>query len=163
MTDMTAVFTLILMLLLALVLLAMEVIIPGISVTGFIAVLLIIISVVWCWNIFGPLAGIALLIVTGALAFLIVRLLTRSMKQGKLSRSGIFLNTESAPTVHGAQDDVMPEVGSLGRAVSALHPGGIAQFGEERIHVTAQCGFIEADTEIVVVQVTGTHIVVAAK
>ncbi len=163
MTDLSIVLVLLIMLLCALFLLALEVLIPGISVAGFIAFTLMIIGVIWCGNEFGVLAGLVFLLISGILAFLVMRLMMRSMKHGRLSRSGMFLDTESAPVVHSAQTDSLPSVGDIGRTAAMLHPGGIALFGEKRVHVTAQSGFIEANTEVVVIQAEGTHIIVAAK
>ncbi len=163
MTDLTVIGILLLMVICALFLLALEIFIPGISVAGFISLALIVISVIWCWGEFGALAGIALLLGAGILSFVIIRTINRSMKYGKLSHSGMFLETESAPTVHSAQTDSLPTVGSTGRTTTMLRPSGIALFDEKRVHVTAQSGFIEADTEVMVVLAEGTHIIVAAK
>jgi membrane-bound serine protease (ClpP class) len=163
MTDLAIVGLLLLMMLLALFLIALEVFIPGISFAGIGALVLMIGSIIWCWNEFGALAGIFMLLVGGISAYFIIRAINRSMQRGKLSRSGMFLQTESAPVVHSAQTDALPAAGSTGRTATALRPSGIALFAEKRIHVTAQSGFIEADTEIVVLQAKGTHIIVDIK
>lgn len=163
MTDLTIVGLLLLMMLFSLFLVALEVFIPGISFAGIGALVLMLGSFIWCWSEFGALAGIILLLAGGISAYFIIRAINRSIQHGKLSRSGMFLQTESAPVVHSAQTDSLPTVGSIGRTVTALRPAGIALFAEKRVHVTAQNGFIEANTEIVVIQLKGTHIIVDVK
>lgn len=51
-------------------------------------------------------------------------------------------------------------VGAVGRAVTPLHPSGIAEIGERRCSVVTGGEFLDAGTEVVVTAVHGSRIVV---
>jgi len=51
-------------------------------------------------------------------------------------------------------------VGRQGHAVTPLHPGGIAEFGDQRLNVMARGQFLDAGTPIVIAEVHGNRIVV---
>jgi hypothetical protein len=61
---------------------------------------------------------------------------------------------------------VWPEIGSVGRAVTDLRPGGTAAFadpvtqGLQTTNVVSDSGFVVANTQIVVQEVKGNRVVV---
>lgn len=144
----------------SLALFALEAFIPGASVVGLLGLLLILAAAWLCANAYGALAGLVLLFLGAALCFLIFRLISRSMKHGRLARSGLFANTPVTPAVQAHKHASNLCVGASGVAQTALKPSGIADFSGERVHVTALSGFIESDTRIVVVQIEGSKVVV---
>ncbi len=161
MTEITSFIGSLLIMLCAVGLMALEVFIPGLSIAGLIGIALIGISTYLCWNACGALAGTLLLIAGCAGSFFAARAMYHSMKNGKLSRSGMFLETESAPTVAQASPVRTLEIGAVGTAQTTLHPLGIAEFGGERIHVTAENGFVEQGASVRITQINGSHIVVS--
>lgn len=143
----------------ALALLALEAFIPGAGLIGVIGAALMIAGTVISWRAYGALAGIGLFAVCGALAFIIMRLIFRSMKKGRLS--SMFMSEENTPAVFRKASP--PESGSEGIALTALHPSGIAEFDGERVHVSAENSFIEAGVRIIAVRSEGTRIIVTEK
>jgi len=149
-----------LMLFCALALMALEAFIPGVSIAGVIGAILIIVGGVLCWSSIGAIAGILFLLCSALLSFLIMQLIFRSMKHGRLSRSGMFLNEASAPAVQTIGHPAGVSVGSVGTASTALRPSGIADFDGRRIHVVSASGFIEAGSQVTVTQIKGSRITV---
>jgi membrane-bound serine protease (ClpP class) len=81
----------------------------------------------------------------------------------------LVLNTAGGATLQPAVNDraePWPAIGTIGRAVSELKPGGNASFpdpatGESRIaHVISDSGFVAPNTQIVVREVAGNRVVV---
>lgn len=146
----------------AMALMALEAFIPGISFAGIIGAALIVGGVWKCWASYGPLAGILLLVGCIGLSVLIMRLVINSMKHGRLSKTGVFMAEKSEPVVIPKQmdSDAFP-IGRRGTAITALRPAGIAEFGQERVHVSSAGGFIEAGTEIQIDHIEGARIIVA--
>ena len=61
---------------------------------------------------------------------------------------------------HAAPQDLESLVGQRGVARSALSPSGVALIGGKRVSVITSGEFIERDTEVEVVEVHGSRIVV---
>ncbi len=58
------------------------------------------------------------------------------------------------------QDDYL---GSVGLAISDLRPSGVATIADERLDVVTQGEYIEKQTEIIVIEVSGNQIIVKQK
>jgi len=161
MTELPSLIGSILIILCAVGLMALEAFTPGVGVIGLLGLVLMGIGTYLGWNACGAWAGILLLLAGCALSFFAVRAVLRSMKDGKLSRSGMFLDTESAPTVAQASPVRTLEIGAVGTAQTSLHPLGIAEFKGERIHVTAENGFVEQGASVRITCINGSRITVA--
>ena len=144
----------------ALALMALEAFIPGISLAGIAGVILIGIAAYLCYVFFGAAAAAFLLVLSGLLSFYIMRLVLRSMKEGKLSKTGLFLSEQTPPPVKTFRLIANAEPGSIGLSKTELRPSGIAEFDRERMHVVSESGFIEKDDRVVVVRIEGSKIVV---
>lgn len=75
-------------------------------------------------------------------------------------------STDSTNFAAAVSDDIWPEIGAVGRALTDLRPGGSAAFGDEVSHdlqvanVISDSGFVLANTQVVVREVHGNRIVV---
>lgn len=145
----------------SLALVALEALIPGVSLVGFGGLILMGIGLYICWDAFGAACACVVGLVWLAAAAAVMRLVYRSAKSGKLSKSGVFLKTESAPTVRTDSPAEKVTVGMEGVAKTALRPAGIAEFHGERVHVSAENGFIDAGSSVIVVRTEGAFITVA--
>lgn len=141
-------------------LMALEALIPGISVAGLTGVVLFFLGAVLCWNELGAAATFILSAAYGVVVFAAMRNVFRSMKSGRLSKSGIFMKEENVPAVHRAALSPKLEIGRCGISKTPLRPSGIAVFGDDRIHVSAIGGYIEENMKIRVVRIEGTRVVV---
>ena len=144
----------------AMAFMALEAFIPGISLAGIGAAALIAWSVYLCWNAFGLLPAVLLLIADIMLSFLLMRVVLLSMKKGRLSKTDLFLKTENSPVVPIPAQYTTLTPGTTGTAVTALRPCGIAEINHERVHVSAESRFISAGESLRVKRIEGTKIVV---
>jgi membrane-bound serine protease (ClpP class) len=79
----------------------------------------------------------------------------------RLLKSGIFLGDSMKKEQGYLSNTVRPElIGLRGVAATDLHPAGVGRFGEERLDVVAEEGWIEAGTAIQVVRAEGYRHVV---
>ena len=59
-----------------------------------------------------------------------------------------------------ASRDYSKYIGKKGKALSALRPAGVGQFGKERLDIVSEGEFIDKDTTIVISQVDGYRLIV---
>ncbi len=163
---MTAIFgpsaVLVLVFLIAgLVLLVVELFVPGFGVSGILGILLLaaadftLFSTGYKQAAFTVLAIVLLVIVLSLILFI------RSLNRGRLSRSFLVLNekiqSSSDPTLD-AQTDLL--VGQSGTALTQLRPSGIAEIGGKRYDVITDATFLEKGTPVTVIEAKGMHILV---
>ncbi len=85
---------------------------------------------------------------------------------GKLVLNTTVGSTSESSYAADIDEAVWPELGAVGRALTDLRPGGTAAFADpvsqevQTAHVVSDCGFVLANTQIVVQQVHGNHVVV---
>ena len=70
--------------------------------------------------------------------------------------SGTSLDVEESPYAHVAR------LGERGQALTDLHPGGGARFGQRKLDVISRGEYIEEGTDVEIVELHGTRMVVAA-
>lgn len=144
-----------------LLLLIVEMFTPGFGVAGVTGFILLAASIVLQYaygdtRVATYIFAIVLLIIVLALLWFI-----RSFQRGKLSRSFLVLNDSiSATSTPGVAAAKTEYIGKTGVAVTPLRPAGIADIGGERLDVMTAGAFIEKDSEIVVVNAEGMHILV---
>ena len=91
-------------------------------------------------------------------AYMLIRALPRSER---LARTGVLLHRDlhrSAGYVSAPERREL--VGAVGVAATDLRPAGAAMFGDERIDVVAEAGFIPAGTQVSIVSAEGYRFVV---
>jgi len=151
-----------------LVLLGVEIfVVPGFGVFGIAGIVAVLASIYLSLvgrfatgGDFGQAAGA----LSAALLFLLVTAWTvlRSLPRSRrLARAGILLRESTAP--EAGYRSAAPRtdlVGATGTTLTDLHPVGIAQFGEERLDVVAESGWIPAGTSVRIVRAEGYRHVV---
>lgn len=111
-----------------------------------------------------------LMIVTGGLvcSLLLLFWLNRYLPKLPYFNKLLLSPPGGDPTMMGAlgADVVWPLVGSVGRAVSELKPGGSAEFldstinGQRTVSVVSDSGFVSPGSDVVVTESRGSHVVV---
>ena len=163
--------------LLGLVLLAIELfLIPGFGVTGFSGIVLILFGLILTfvgntglpgtWRMPSIWSGVqtGLTVVVGALlsSFVVFMLIRKYLPKLPYMNRLILAPVPAAGP--GAADDVWPFVGTLGRTMTDLKPGGTAQFpyadDTRAASVVSDSGFVPAGERVVVHEVHGNRIVV---
>ena len=136
-------------------------ILPGFGAAGVPGCLLVLIGIGGAWWKFGfqtalTYAGITLVAVIplAIIAFSVMR----STPAGKVF---VLSATESKETGFQAPpSELMDLVGKSGTAITPLRPAGAALIGGHRVDIVTQGEFVPAETEIEVIFVEGSRVVV---
>jgi membrane-bound serine protease (ClpP class) len=158
------------MFVIGLILLILEIfIIPGFGVAGITGIILIVASLVlsmqgfvlpsfeWQRGVFRRnllvvgLSTVSSFVIFGVLAYTLPQL--RLFSRLTLSASQ---KAEEGFTVQTKEEDAL--IGKRGRAVTTLRPSGKAELGDEVLYVETDGEFVEAGTEVEVVEVSGNRI-----
>ena len=143
--------------LLGMILIIVEVFLPGFGLPGIGGIVLVGAGVVMVGVHFGSLTAVGtLLVIIAVLAVLISWVLRQASRGGK--RSDLFL--QERDELHTQQEDMKVLVGKAGTTTSVLRPAGIGDFDGVRLNVVTEGGFIEKDMPIEIVRVDGSRIVV---
>ena len=143
--------------LLGMILIIVEVFLPGFGLPGIGGIVLVGAGVVMVGMHFGSLTAVGtLLVIIAVLAVLISWVLRQASRGGK--RSDLFL--QERDDLRTQQEDMKVLVGKSGTTTSVLRPAGIGDFDGVRLNVVTEGGFIEKDMPIEIVRVDGSRIVV---
>ena len=143
-------------LLLGMILIIVEVFLPGFGLPGLSGIALVGAGIVLTGMHFGaPMAVEVLLVVIAILAVLISWVL-RQVVHGK-TKTDLFLKEKGEYELH---EDMQILVGKTGVTTSVLRPAGIGDFDGVRLNVVTEGGFIEKGVPIQIVRVDGSKIVV---
>lgn len=143
-------------LLLGMVLIIVEVFLPGFGLPGISGIVLVGTGVVLVGMHFGALTAVGVLLVLIAILAVLISWLLRQVVHGK-SNSELFLKDKSDYELH---EDMQVLVGRTGVTTSVLRPAGIGDFDGVRLNVVTEGGFIEKGEPIEIVRVDGSKIVV---
>ena len=156
----TAVPTLI-CLIVGLILLVIEMFLPGIGVAGVSGVISLLAVVVMQLGWGNP--RVALYVIAIVLLVIILGLIwiIRSFQKGRLSKSFLVLRDSSdgtsVPEIATAKSDL---VGKTGVALTTLRPAGIAEIDGRRVDVATAGEFIPKGSPVTVLKAEGMHILV---
>lgn len=151
-------FGIILMILAGLVLFLLELlVIPGISIAGIGALVLMAVSVYLAFSLFGTTTGtLVLLGVLLSMGF-VLALTFRSKTWRRVSLHTQVKSKTNEVSVHG----IAP--GDTGITVTRLGPVGMVQIGEHRVEGHSEGPFIDQQSEIVVTRIEPSFVVVKIK
>jgi len=143
------------------VLLVVEVFMPGFGVAGISGIALEIVSVVLTYLRHGGLAALGLTIVILAVIGIAISVSLRSATKGRLSKSPIILNdSETAAEGFSATRDMDVFLGKEGETVTILRPTGMAEFDGVKLNVVSDGEYIPKGTRVRVDHVEGSRVVV---
>ncbi len=144
-----------------LLLLVIEMFLPGIGVAGVTGIIALVAVVIMQLGWGDPRVALYIIAITLLIIILALIWIIRSLQRGKLSRSFLVLNDKvegaSVPDVVSARQSL---VGKTGVSITPLRPSGIAEIGGDRVDVMTAGAFIGKEKPIVVVKAEGVHILV---
>ena len=146
-------------LVIGLILVVVEMFIPGFGFVGLSGIALLIGAVVFTWINYGAMVGSLMLVGVLALTVVCLVISLRSASKGRLSRSKIFLK-QGAESGERLEPEQAVAVGDTGVTETMLRPAGIAAFGEKRVSVVSEGQFLDSGVSVRVKQVEGTRLVV---
>ena len=145
--------------LLGIVLIVVEMCIPGFGVPGILGLILVSVGI----GVGAATALQALMLVGIVLGVLIIALpfCLRSIAKGRLSKSKMVLDTVSVDREQ--TDRVLSQlVGREGTTLTALRPAGVGLFDQGRMDVVSEGDFISEGAAVRIERVDGNRIVVVA-
>ncbi len=144
--------------LLGMILIIVEVFLPGFGLPGIGGIVLVGAGVVMVGMHFGSLTAVGTLLVIIAVLAVLISWVLRQASRGGGKRSDLFL--QERDDLRTQQEDMKVLVGKSGTTTSVLRPAGIGDFDGVRLNVVTEGGFIEKDMPIEIVRVDGSRIVV---
>lgn len=142
------------------VLLVVEVFMPGFGIPGISAAVLLLAGIVMTWYEYGAKIGLAVAVSVLALMGVVISISLKSVKSGKLAKPDFML--EGAVNDGGKSDreQMKKLMGKEGMALTALRPVGAAEFDCGKMNVQSDGEFIEKGAKVRVIKVNGTTVYV---
>lgn len=144
-----------------LVMLIVEMFMPGFGVPGISGIILLLVSAGLLWAKAGLLAALALVVVIVALVAIMLSVTLKSAANGRLSKSPIILReAERVEEGYVASSDMSIFVGREGETHSVLRPSGIADFDGVRLTVVSDGSYVKKGVKVRIDRVEGSRIMV---
>jgi len=141
------------------VLIAIELFIPGVGIFGGLGFVAIVLCVVFQAQT--VLQGVVMFLVIAAIVAALALIVARSFRKGRLYKSGLVLKNKAAhDDGYVSNDDQTRLVGKTGVSTTPLRPAGTAEFDGERADVVTDGEFLPSGTPVVVVKAVGRRILV---
>lgn len=142
------------------VLLLVEVFMPGFGIPGISGCALLGAGVVMTWIQFGAKVGLGVTVIVLALLAILISIAMRSVAKGKLGKSEFVLNDDMSSERDEASDDMLSLIGEIGEVSTVLRPVGVAEFECGRLNVMTEGEYIERGAKVKITRVDGTNVFV---
>ncbi|MDO5377160.1 MAG: NfeD family protein [Clostridia bacterium] len=139
-------------------LIIVEVFLPGFGLPGISGVVLVGVGTLLAGMHFGALVAVGLLLVIIAVLAVLISWVLRSAAKGAMCGSELFLHEKDE--LGGGHADMQAFVGKRGKTMSVLRPAGIGDFDGVRLNVVTEGSFINSGTDVEIIRVEGSRIVV---
>ena len=150
---------LLILMLVGVVLLVVEMYIPGFGVPGILGIGSLALSFILLKPTMEQ--GLVLLAVLAAVLCVALSICLFTASRGRLSKSRLVLNDVAVPADIAENNDLNYFIGKTGAAHTALRPSGIGEFDGVKLNVVSDGEFITAGRPIRVQRVEGNKIVVS--
>ena len=143
------------------VLLLIELFIPGFGIFGGLGLVALILCIVFQAK--SVAEGLLLFLIIGLIVVIIGFIAGRSLKRGWLYRSSLVLkDSQDKEAGYVAADGFSRFIGKVGVSTTPLRPSGSALIDGERVDVVTEGEFIASETRVEVIKVYGSRVVVKA-
>ena len=142
------------------VLLVVEMFMPGFGIPGTSGTLLLVASIVMAWFEYGARVGLGMAVAVLALMGIVISISLKSVNNGKLANSDLMLEGTVNDGGKQERDAMQRMVGKEGKALTALRPVGAVEFENGKMNVQSDGEFIEKDAVVRVMRVSGTTVYV---
>lgn len=144
-----------------LVLVIIEMNIPGFGVPGIVGVILLAVGVIL--SVDSLLQALIMIIIILAILGVALTLVLQSASKGRLSRRLVLSDSLENDVRFSAGSDLSYFIGSEGTAITVLRPSGTADFSGIRLDVISEGGFIPKNSTVIITKVEGNKIIVKQK
>lgn len=141
------------------VLLLVEVFMPGFGIPGISGCALLGAGIIMTWIQFGAKVGLGVTVVVLALLAILISIAMRSVAKGKLGKSEFVLNDDMS-SEREEKDDMLSLIGEVGEVSTVLRPVGVAEFECGRLNVMTEGEYIERGAKVKITRVDGTNVFV---
>lgn len=142
------------------VLLLVEVFMPGFGIPGISGCVLLGAGIIMTWIQFGAKVGLGITVVLLALLAILISVAMRSVAKGKLGKSEFVLNDDMSSEKDESREDMLSLVGEVGEVSTVLRPVGVAEFECGRLNVMTEGEYIERGAKVMITRVDGTSVFV---
>lgn len=147
--------------LLGMVLLIVEVFMPGFGLPGITGIVLELLCIILTYVSHGSMAALGVTLIILAVIAIVISLALRSANKGRLSKSAVILTeTESAEEGYVASGDMDVFLGKTGVTSTVLRPTGMAEFDGVKLNVQSDGEYIAKGETVRVDHVEGARVVV---
>ena len=143
---------------LGLLLLIVEMFIPGFGIAGGSGLVLLVVAIILTART--PFEAFVMLVIVLILVTLVLAVILRSAKRGKLSRKLILWSSEKHENGFRSTEDMSTLLDREGVALTVLRPAGTGSFEGRRLDVVSDGNFIEKGIRIKIVRIDGRRILV---
>ena len=142
------------------ILLVVEVFMPGFGIPGISGAVLLLASIVMTWLEYGAKVGLGMAVAVLALMGIVISISLKSVNSGKLTNSELVLKDAVNDGGKSEREEMQLLVGKEGTALTALRPVGTVEFECGRLNVQADNEFIEKGARVRIMRINGTTILV---
>lgn len=147
--------------LLGLILLIVEVFMPGFGLPGISGIVLEMVCIALVFINHGSIAALGVTLIILAVIAIAVSLALHSVNKGRLSKSAVILSeTESVEEGYVAVKDMDVFLGKTGKTATVLRPTGMAEFEGVKLNVQSDGEYIAKGETVFVERVEGVRVVV---
>jgi len=142
------------------VLLLVEVFMPGFGIPGISGCALLGAGIIMTWIQFGAKVGLGVTVVVLALLAILISIAMRSAAKGKLGKSEFVLNDDETVEKNDQNADMQALIGEVGEVKTVLRPVGVAEFKCGRLSVMTEGEYIERGAQVRIKRIDGTNVFV---
>jgi membrane-bound ClpP family serine protease len=142
------------------VLLAIELHLPGFGIFGFLGILALVVDVLITAKTF--VQGLTMTAILFVIVALLMAVMASYASKGRLPKGLMLKESTSAELGFSGVEDMKYLIGKTGTTVTVLRPVGGVDFDGVRLDVVTRGEYLEKDTPVEVIEVEGNRIVVRA-
>ena len=146
--------------LVGIILLVVEMFMPGFGVPGISAAVLLLAGIVMTWYEYGAKPGLAMSVAVLALLGIVISISLNAVKKGKFGRSSLTLEGTVNDGGVADREALQEMLGKEGTALTPLRPVGAVEFENGKMNVQSDGEFIEKGASVRVLRVSGTTVYV---
>ena len=146
--------------LVGIVLMVVEVFMPGFGIPGISATVLLLAGIVMTWYEYGAKCGLAVTVALLALIGVVISISLKSVRSGKLAKTELRLDGTVNDGGKSEREQMEKLVGKEGVTLTPLRPVGAVEFDFGKMNVQSDDEFIEKGEKVRVIKADGRTIYV---
>lgn len=154
-------FLTVLVFILGLTFVYLEAFMPGFGISGGIGSFLLLYGIIRTADTLEEF--VVLLVLLAIIIAVAIKMILKSFKTGKLAKQMVLSDELNAASGFNGTADFTPYLNRTGISRTVLRPAGIGEFDGERLNVVSDSEYIPAGTNIKIIKVEGSRVVVVAQ